>query len=426
LSLLVPLAGLALASRCGGGGGSGPVVVCENREPGFEFMTSIRGRDAIHRCLTHPGTATPGHSRRVRARAGKFIIPDDELFDLTAGWTLEGAGVDETFIYASDSNGVFTNLESFIWVHGRDVRLADFTLDGDCASGLANPPPSCDVQTADVPTTTLGIVVSCGVGLSPPPDCDVDGLVVENVRVQNFKDAFVATRAVSLWSNFQDLTWTIRNFQVPTPVARVFQLGGPTAGAEGIGEGAMPPPGETYEYVINIESSVIETQIGWPNTFIPNDSILDVLVDDNDVDVTINLVDSTLVGSQRVVFANAQNLDDAESRDGRLTLNCVNSALVADRALWSDPTGCPPFDAAIYLAQQEIALPGLQHLQANFTNCSIEVKGTPTCPALTSLDTGLLDGQHTGVCLDVATTQNLSPANIEGNAFVELSAASCP
>jgi hypothetical protein len=121
----LPLAGLAVASRCGGGGGSGPVVVCENREPGFEFLTSIRGRDAIHRCLEHPSMATPGHSRRVRARAGKFVIPDDELFDLTSGWTLEGAGVDETFIYASDSNGIFTNLESFIWVHGRDVRLAE-------------------------------------------------------------------------------------------------------------------------------------------------------------------------------------------------------------------------------------------------------------------------------------------------------------
>jgi hypothetical protein len=341
-----------------------------------------------------------GHRREARLGPGDFDFGDGSRLELGAGWTIRGAGPDATRLVASRATfDVFRDgIHSALFVRGARVTLAGFTFDGFCHTG-PSPGPGCEAAHQN---TLLAIVVACGFGPAPPPDCDVDGLVVEDVRVVGVKVPFLATSTPpapergepGLYANYRDLHWTIRRFSVSGRdksfrYARVFELGnGATAElSQGPGVGVEAP----RRYVVDIEDSDLDVAIGrWGGQL---SGVLTMAVNDDRVDLTVNLRRSRWRAAARLVgIANGAVGRDG-ARGGRATFRAFDAELLAVPAELAHPEAppalrCPPFDAALYAA--DFSQPGGAHATR------VDLVRTPVaaepnfagCPPVAALDLG--------------------------------------
>lgn len=393
-------------------------VLCENRTIGFS--QEFAGPFAVSDCLHHTAMASEGDDRRAFMRPGAYTFRPGERFELDSGWTLEGTSPRESVIVAARDNDLFrAPFHSLIFVRGAGVTLRNFRYDGNCwvSPEIAR---ACEEKLL----AWYGIVVACSFGRERGEDCDVDGLLIDRVRVINTKYPFFASASAGntpagpgLFTNFLDFTWTFRNFQVGSTdrkygPATVFGLGHKTApdGSRspyglGPGEGVAPADGRRH-YVVNIEDTRIETRLVFGAAFREGEfvaeyrgegmgarnALIDAHVDDADVDLVINLRDSTLVASHRLISAGTRISKDRESIGGSVTLNCRDSTLAVDHSLWAERSAalpdCPPFDAAIYLDQPaagRYAAP----TRLNLDGCTVEVRNS-VCPAPAAIDTGIL------------------------------------
>lgn len=390
-------------------------VFCRDLDTHYEATYS--GYAALADCVRDPKMQSEGHRRVAQVGPGDFDFGDGRRFELTRGFAVQGAGPDATRVHASRPTlKVFQDdIYSAFFVRGANVRLADFTFDGFCHDG-PSPAPGCEAKDEH---TLLAIVVACGYGMERAPDCDVDGLVVENVRVLGVKTPFLATSAPAhpernqkgLFANFRDLHWTIRRFQVSGRdaafrYARIFELGnGATADiSRGPGVGVEAP----RRYVVDIEDTDIDSHVGmWGGQLA---GILTMAVNDDRIDLRVNLRNSHWRGAERLVgIANhSAPGDDDGGDDGRVTFSCIDSALHADPREFAGrdfgaagSTACPPFAAAVYVGEFSRS-GGNFTSRANLVRCPVAIEaGLALCPKPGSLDLGDdAISAHVSACLE--------------------------
>lgn len=391
------LALAALASACGPAVPEAGVA-CRDLDAGYE--TRYAGDDALARCVHDPHMQQEGHRREAVLDPGRFDFGDGRRLELGSHWTIRGAGVERTRLYPSrPTTAVFRDdIHSALFVRGAQVHLSGFTFDGSCSAG-PSPGPGCAPNGR---ATLLALVVACGYGMERGPDCDVDGLVVEDVRVEGVKTPFVATSSEphpeagekGLFANFEDLHWTIRRFQVASPeasfrYARIFELGNAAAAesSQGPGVGVAAP----RRYRVDIEDTDIDAHVGKGGGQLAG--VLTMAVN-APVSLEVRLVRSRLVGTERVVGIAADVAPGAGHDGGSARFVCEGSQLVADQRDWAgrvrEPGSapCPPFDAAVYVG--EFAKPGSRpDVRAVFRGCEVRVEGwIALCPAPASIDLG--------------------------------------
>jgi hypothetical protein len=406
---LVAIAVALAGCQDGGAPGSGEV---QCRDLDADHAVTYRGDAALAACVRDPKMQSAGHRRVAQLGPGDFDFGDGGRFDLSSGFTIQGAGPDATRIFASRPTlDIFhDDIHSALFVRGAQVRLADFTFNGFCHQG-PSPGPACEAKHEH---SLLAILVACAYGMEAGPDCDVDGLAIENVRVVGVKTPFVATSSPAhperglrgLFANFLDLHWTIRRFQVsdrsdPFRYARIFELGnGATADmSRGPGVGVAAP----RRYVVDIEDTDIDANVGmWGGNLA---GILTAAVNDDRVDLAVNLRDVHWRGAERLVgLANHTVAGDA-SDDGRLTFSCIDSALHANpldyagRAVTDSVTvACPPFAAAVAVGEFALAGGSFQ-TRANLVRCPVQIEaGLALCPKPASLDLG--GTEHVTTCIE--------------------------
>jgi len=411
IACALAVAGLAACGRSGAPGND--EVRCSDLDAGY--VTTYVGHAALADCVRDPRMQAAGHRRIAEVGPGDFDFGDGRRFDLSSGFAIEGAGPDATRLHASRPTlSVFhDDIHSALFVRGAHVRLARFTYAGDCNAG-PSPGPGCEPKHDH---TLLAIVVACDYGMERPSDCDVDGLVVEDVRVLATKTPFLATSSPAhpergdkgLFANFRDLHWTIRRFSVsgrddPFHYARIFELGnGATADiSRGPGVGVEAP----RRYVVDIEDTDLDANVGmWGGQLA---GVLTAAVNDDRVDLRVNLRRSHWRGAERLVGLGNHTVAGDAGDDGRLTFSCVDSALDADprafagRAVAGETTACPPFAAAVYAA--EFGQRGGAHAtRVNLVRCPVHIAaGLALCPAPAALDVGGGDdaAAHVVTCLE--------------------------
>jgi hypothetical protein len=389
-----------------------PRVSCRDLDAGYEAIYT--GDGALAECMGDPRMQQAGHRREARLGAGRFDFGAATRLELDAGWTVEGAGADQTFLFASrPTRSVFQDeIRSALLVRGARVRLARFTFDGACSAG-----PSPDPECAGLPDhSLLALVVACGYGMEPPPECDVDGLVVEDVRVLHVKTTFLATSSMphpergekGLFANFLDLHWTIRRFQVSDVgdgfrYARIFELGNGATPylSQGPGVGVTAP----RRYVVDVEDVEIDAPVGMHGGQLAG--VLTVAVN-APVTLELGLRRSRLVGTERIVGIATHAVARRGSDGGRVLFRCEDSLLQASPRDWEQqlrrqPGGapCPPLAAALRLG--EFSRPGGSHaVRAELRRC--EVRAEPflaLCPAPLAVELPAPDaGLHTSLCLE--------------------------
>jgi hypothetical protein len=370
-------------------------VLCRDLDAGY--TATYRGDAALADCVRDPRLQDEAHRREARLGAGAFDFGDGRRLELGARWTIRGAGVDATRVHASRATvDVFgDDIHSAFLVRGPGVTLAGFTFDGFCHVG-PSPGPGCEPKHQN---TLLAIVVACGFGAERPPDCDVDGLLVEDVRVVGAKTPFLATSTPpdpakgtpGLFANFRDLHWTIRRFQVTGRdksfrYARVFELGNAATAelSQGPGVGVEAP----RRYVVDIEDSDVDTHVGrWSGELA---GILTAAVNDDRVDLRVNLRRSRWRGVARLVGLANHAVPGDGADDGRLAFRCSDSELVAD-ARDAAPHGgspCPRSDAAI--EANELSRAGGRHrIEVALERCAVRAEPAPaTCPPSRAIDLG--------------------------------------
>lgn len=388
-------------------------VVCRDLDANYQAVYS--GDGALADCVRDAKMQSEGHRRVAQVGPGDFDFGDGRRFELTRGFAVLGAGLDATRIHASRPTlKVFQDdIYSAFFVRGANVRLADFTFDGFCHDG-PSPGPGCEAKDEH---TLLAIVVACGYGMERAADCDVDGLVVENVRVLGVKTPFLATSSPAhpersekgIFANFRDLHWTIRRFQVSGRdaefrYARIFELGnGATAEiSRGPGVGVEAP----RRYVVDIEDTDIDTHVGmWGGQLA---GILTMAVNDDRVDLRVNLRKSHWRGAERLVGIANHSVAGDDGDDGRVTFSCIDSALHADPREFAGrdfgaagATACPPFAAAVYVGEFSRS-GGNFESRANLVRCPVKIEaGLALCPKPGSLDLGDdAIAAHVSACLE--------------------------
>ncbi len=390
-----------------------PQVICRDLDAAYEATYS--GDAALADCVRDPKMQSEGHRRVAQLGPGDFDFGDGRRFELTSGFAIEGAGPDATRIHANRPTlDVFgDDIYSTILVRGAQVRLANFTFNGVCKNA-PSPAPECEEKHEH---TLLAILVACGYGMERPPDCDVDGLVIEDVRVLGAKTPLVVTSSPphpergkkGLFANFRDLHWTIRRFQVAGRdsefrYARIFEFGnGATADiSRGPGVGVAEP----RRYVVDIEDTHIDANVGmWGGQLA---GILTAAVNDDRVDLQINLRNAQWRGAERLVGLANHSVAGDDTDDGRLTFSCVDSSLHAEPLQWSERKGtetaaCPPFAAAVYVG--EFSLRGGDfHSRANFVRCPVRIDSAlALCPKPASLDLGgEAFASHVTTCIEAS------------------------
>lgn len=403
-------------------------VTCSNDTTGFTVI--LQGRDAIAACLAAPEMQTPGDVRTARVSAGIFAF-GDSLWQLDAGWSLVGAGADRTRIVAVRELGgeSLEDTHSGIWVAGRDVTIQGLTLNGACADA---PPAWREDPCAGLlgSLSTVGIAVICGFGDDPPPDCDVDGLLVEDVRIMNAATGFSATGHPPLaplgfggvWTNFLDFTWTLSGlrasgFESTGRYARFLDLGDAVGGflSQGPGVGATTP----RAYRVDLISSDIEAPISPPGFNGFHDGGVTIAVGNPLVGLEFHAIDSTISATSRPLSIGSLSVGDGTGQ-GEIYFVCTDSTWTADHSDWDaaqalpgKPEGCPFYDATVYLSHWPS--PSAFHVtRADFADCDIFVVGS-TCADPRALDTGTIGPALTEACLERTV---LSPGPARGNGQV--------
>ena len=410
IAIAVLLAGCQRAEPPGKAVGQ---VLCRDLDAHYEATYS--GYAALADCVRDPKMLSEGHRRVAQLGPGDFDFGDGRRFELTRGFAVQGAGPDATRIHASRPTlQVFQDdIYSAFLVRGANVRLADFTFDGFCHAG-PSPAPACEAKDAH---TLLAIVVACGYGMERAPDCDVDGLVVENVRVLGVKTPVLATSSPAhpernekgLFANFRDLHWTIRRFQVSGRdaefrYARIFELGnGATAEiSRGLGVGVEAP----RRYLVDIEDTDIDTHVGMGGGQLAG--ILTMAVNDDRVDLRVRLTNSHWRGAERLVGIANHSVAGDDGDDGSVTFSCIDSALHADPREFAGrdfgkagSTACPPFAAAVYVGEFS-RRGGTFTSRANLVRCPVRIEaGLALCPKPASLDLGTdAIAAHVSACLE--------------------------
>ncbi len=410
IAIAALLAGCQQAQAPGSAAGQ---VTCRDLDARYEATYS--GDAALVDCVRDPKMQSEGHRRVAQVGPGDFDFGDGRRLELTSGFSIEGAGPDATRIYASRPTlDVFgDDIYSAFFVRGAQVHLAGFSFDGFCHHG-PSPEPACDAAHEH---TLLAILVACGYGMQRPPDCDVDGLVIDNVRVLGAKTPLVVTSSPphpernekGLFANFRDLAWTIRHFQVSGRdtafrYARIFEFGnGATADiSRGPGVGVEQP----RRYIIDIEDTDIDANVGmWGGQLA---GILTAAVNDDQVDLQLTLRNSHWHGAERLVGLANHSVADEGGDDGRVTFRCIDSALHAEPLQWTERNGagaaaCPPFAAAVYVG--EFALPGGNFVsRANLVRCPVRIDASlALCPKPASLDLGgAAFAAHVATCIEAS------------------------
>jgi hypothetical protein len=388
-------------------------VLCRDLDAHYEATYS--GYAALADCVRDPKMQSEGHRRVAQVGPGDFDFGDGRRFELTTGFAVLGAGPDSTRVHVSRPtlSVLQDDIYSTFFVRGANVRLADFTFDGFCHNG-PSPGPGCGAKDE---FTLLAIVVACGYGMERAPDCDVDGLVVENLRVLGVKTPFLATSSPAhpernekgIFANFRDLHWTIRRFQVSDRdsefrYARIFELGnGATADiSRGPGVGVEEP----RRYLVDIEDTDIDTHVGMRGGQLAG--ILTMAVNDDRVDLRVRLTNSHWRGAERLVGIANHSVDGDGGDDGRVVFDCIDSALHADPREFAGrdfgeagTTACPPFAAAVYVGEFSRS-GGNFASRANLVRCPVKIEaGFALCPKPGSLDLGDdAIAAHVSACLE--------------------------
>jgi hypothetical protein len=412
-ALGVATALLSVGLGCGPTAGGAAHVACRDLDSGY--TTRYTGDAALVACVRDPRMQMEGHRREARLSAGRFDFGDGARLELGSGWTIAGAGPDATTIHASrPTTHVFQDdLHSLFLVRGSRVQLRGFAFDGSCAAG-PSPAPECRALGDQ---TLLAIVVACGYGLERPPDCDVDGLMLEDLRVLHVKTPFLATSSdpdpasgqKGIFANFRDFSWTIRRFQVASRAdgfryARVFELGNSTTAemSQGPGVGVSSP----RRYRVRFEDLAIDTPVGQKGGQLAG--ILTATVN-APVSLEIEVVRSRLVATQRLIGIATHTVDRPGADRGQARLLCEDSTLVADPRDWEERlrTGgaaCPPFEAAVRLGENE-RVGGNHHVRADLRRCDVRAEPfLALCPAPASIDLGRAAlASHVSLCSKDAT-----------------------